>query len=255
MYSIVLTLAGPLQAWGTRSRWNDRDSAPVPTLSGIAGLLSSAQGHSRGGPPKWVEGMHLVTRSDDPGVTLTDYHTANASYPRRPTGGHARKSSGGVHRATVVTERHYRADATFVAALSHPDPTVVDTWAQSLRAPAWAPYLGRRSCPPGLPLLLGTSDAEPHRLLRTSLPLLRRPPRDGSTVPVLCTSGSTDPSTRMDDVPTSWDPRRREYRSRGITEALWDFTPDQCAGNGLGGWKKLATALRHEEPRELGPTT
>ena len=40
---LLLRLEAPLQSWGTRSRWDVRDTATEPTKSGIIGLLGCAR--------------------------------------------------------------------------------------------------------------------------------------------------------------------------------------------------------------------
>ena len=39
---LLLRLAGPLQSWGERSHFNERDTARFPTRSGVIGMLAAA---------------------------------------------------------------------------------------------------------------------------------------------------------------------------------------------------------------------
>ncbi len=55
----------------------------------------------------------------------------------------------------MITERWYPADAAFTIAVTGPDDTAALA-AHALTEPLFAPYLGRRSCPPDTPLLLRT---------------------------------------------------------------------------------------------------
>ncbi|MDW8358926.1 CRISPR-associated protein Cas5, partial [Thermus sp.] len=41
MPTLLLRLQGPMQAWGTRSRFDQRDTWPYPTKSGVLGLLAA----------------------------------------------------------------------------------------------------------------------------------------------------------------------------------------------------------------------
>lgn len=243
---LLLCLSGPLQSWGTRSLWNHRDSGRVPTLSAVAGMLAAAQGHPRGIPPGWADGMALAVRADRPGRLIADYHTANAGYPRRPAGGRARKSSGGTHKDTVVTTRDYLADASFAAIVTHPDPDIVSAWARAMAAPMWPPYLGRRSCPPALPPVWGTTSGDPETLLRDRLPLLADPPLDRRDLHVVYNASSSDPASWTDDRPISTDPRGRRYAPRGIAEDVWTIPADRCAGVGPTGWATIRDALTQE---------
>ena len=47
MNTLFLRLEGPLQAWGLRARWGERDTADAPTKSGVLGLLGCAMGLRR----------------------------------------------------------------------------------------------------------------------------------------------------------------------------------------------------------------
>jgi CRISPR system Cascade subunit CasD len=47
-HTLLLRLVGPMQAWGYRSRFEDRDTSLEPTRSGVLGLLASAAGIARG---------------------------------------------------------------------------------------------------------------------------------------------------------------------------------------------------------------
>jgi CRISPR system Cascade subunit CasD len=105
-FTLLIHLAGPLQSWGVRSRFDDRDTMPRPTKSGVIGLLAAADGHYRDEPALARDCIPLATlarlrfgvRADRPGVVIKDYHTAGGgTYPLRPRdlitdprrGGHA----------------------------------------------------------------------------------------------------------------------------------------------------------------------
>ena len=50
MTVLLLRLAGPLQAWGVKSRFTVRSTELAPTRSGIIGMLSAAIGRRRTDP-------------------------------------------------------------------------------------------------------------------------------------------------------------------------------------------------------------
>ena len=76
---LMLRLEGVLQSWGESSKWDYRDSALMPTKSGIVGLIACAMGLERGNPEidAIFDAITLAVRADRPGVRMTDYHTAS----------------------------------------------------------------------------------------------------------------------------------------------------------------------------------
>src|SRR5690554_4641662 len=81
---LLLRLEGPLQSWGTRARWDVRDTAREPTRSGIIGLLAAALGYGRG-DPRIVDdlegGLEIGVRVEREGEVLDDYHTVTGFLP------------------------------------------------------------------------------------------------------------------------------------------------------------------------------
>lgn len=63
--------------------------------------------------------------------------------------------SAEVRRHSMVSERWYLADATFLVGLQHPDRTLLDRLAHALEYPKRLLWLGRKSCPPSGQLALG----------------------------------------------------------------------------------------------------
>ena len=47
MNTLLLRLAGPMQSWGTQSRFTIRDTGYEPSKSGVIGLLCAALGKPR----------------------------------------------------------------------------------------------------------------------------------------------------------------------------------------------------------------
>ncbi|MBI3911851.1 MAG: type I-E CRISPR-associated protein Cas5/CasD [Armatimonadetes bacterium] len=225
MPTLLLRLAGPMQSWGTRSRFNDRDTERIPSKSGVIGLLCAASGIPRDAPPeRLVElaSLRMGVRVDRPGTLQTDYHTALPPEPPPGRGGRARRERQG---AGAITWRHYLADAVFLVGLEGPERLLRELH-DALRAPVWPLCLGRRSFPPGLPLWLpdGLRDAPLEVALRdypwlparpeAALPP-PRPPRDGSLEAELECPPGEDGELRQ-DVPLSFDWERRAFTVRRV---------------------------------------
>ncbi|WP_432070886.1 type I-E CRISPR-associated protein Cas5/CasD [Streptomyces sp. AA1529] len=141
MSVLTLRLAGPLQSWGASARFARRTTESAPTKSGVVGMLAAAAGIQRGDDQGLtpLAALRFAVRIDQPGTRVRDFHTAH----HQTTG-----------KAMPLSERFYLADAVFVAALEG-DRTLLTTLDAAVRAPVFAPFLGRRSCPPALPLELG----------------------------------------------------------------------------------------------------
>jgi CRISPR system Cascade subunit CasD len=236
----LLRLAGPLQAWGAHSTFTERDSAAFPTRSALVGLVAAALGRTRTASPDEFRPLAFTVRIDRPGQRIVDFHTVGGGLPAKatvpkPDGGH-RPEGGG----TLVSRRHYLADAAFTVAIEGP-AGLVDASARALASPVWAPYLGRRACPPDGAVLMAADVAEPARRLRDAVPLARqRPPGDAPTVPVQFVEeipvggaqGST--VTELWDVPLSLERLDRRYGHRSVRLSTEDLPATLCAGYGTG---------------------
>jgi CRISPR-associated Cas5-like protein len=125
MAVLLLRCAGPMQAWGSRSRFGERDTEREPTKSGIVGLLCAALGKPRVENPgdgfpsiEELARLRMGVRVDREGVVRRDFHTAGGGKWRGEPYGVA-KSSGG-RGETVISNRHYLTDAVFLVGLEGP---------------------------------------------------------------------------------------------------------------------------------------
>jgi CRISPR system Cascade subunit CasD len=140
MPTLLLRLAGPMQSWGTTSRFDQRDTGKEPSKSGVIGLLAAALGIDR---ESWA-GLEPLTRlkmgvrHDRPGVLKRDYQTAQNIIS-------ADRSK--VHE-TAVTTRDYLADAAFLVGLEGPDRALLERAHAALQNPVWPLALGRKSYVP-----------------------------------------------------------------------------------------------------------
>lgn len=146
---LLLWLEGPLQSWGERGRWDMRDTAPMPTKSGVVGLLACAQGIPRS-DCRLVEMESALTmgvRADRPGYYLEDYQTITGGISTADGKGRGNKGDEG----TIISRRQYLQDASFLVVLDGEEEDL-RRCAHYLQHPAWAVYLGRRSCVPTRPV-------------------------------------------------------------------------------------------------------
>lgn len=154
--TLFLRLEGPLQAWGLRARWSVRDTAMEPTKSGIVGLLACAQGLRKDEDLRNLSAsLTLGIRVDRAGTVLTDFHTVGGGQ-KEPAllsaQGKPKLSRGKPH--VEVSHRYYLCDASFLVAVQGKSD-LISALGTSLESPVWVVYLGRKSCPPGKPILSG----------------------------------------------------------------------------------------------------
>ncbi len=258
--SLVLRLAGPLQSWGSRSQFNRRDTAGVPTKSGIIGLLAAAAGRRRGDDLTDLLQVSLAVRTDQAGSLLRDYHTVsdyrggflpNSELNRR---GRQERSKG---KATAVTERWYLQDAVFVVAIGGP-AGLLSGLADALQQPSFPLALGRRACPPAQPLLISPplADADADKRLWVGAPtdVMSRAPWQASSryqdrrrrsgdlpaqieLPVV--ADDLDGSGQLTDVPVDFAPRERGFRTRPVSHT-WARIAVAQPSDGPGGHDPFA---------------
>ncbi len=141
MSVLLLRLAGPMQSWGTQSRFTVRDAGREPSKSGVVGLLCAALGRPRAEPVADLAGLRMAVRVDQEGRLARDYHTALDVI-----------KADGSGTTTVVSNRYYLADADFLVGLESDDRALLDRLDAALRSPVWPLYLGRKSFVPGEPV-------------------------------------------------------------------------------------------------------
>ena len=154
---LVLRLEGVLQSWGEHSKWDHRDSAPMPTKSGIIGLLGCALGLERNDPKlqSMAQQLKLAVRADKQGVEMSDFHTVRSRHLLNAAGKHRGKVG---EYSTLVTNRIYLQDAYFTVAIAG-ERDMLEKIADALQRPKWPIYLGRKSCVPSRPVFDGVTEA------------------------------------------------------------------------------------------------
>ncbi len=151
MSILLLRLAGPLQSWGTQSRFIDRDTGYEPSKSGVIGLLCAALGRPREEPVADLAALRMGVRVDRPGTLMRDFHTAGGTHRQGDVYGVA-QASGGIR--SITSQRYYLADADFLVALEGQDDELLQSLDRGLAVPRWPLCLGRKACVPGVPVRL-----------------------------------------------------------------------------------------------------
>jgi CRISPR system Cascade subunit CasD len=209
--SVLLRLEGPLQSWGTRSRFAERDTETEPSKSGVLGLVGAALGMPRDdvGLLARIARCRAGVRVDREGTLLRDYHTVG--------GGTFRGEPHSVFDAkgTVLSSRHYLQGASFLVALGYEDASLAMRIDEAVGAPKWPLALGRRACPPSLPVRAGLVSAPPEEALRDApWPSSKPPPRPVRLV-VECDPGEPGAQPRQDQ-PLSFRLHDRHYARRFV---------------------------------------
>lgn len=165
---LFLRLEGLLQAWGERARWSIRDTAPEPTKSGVVGLLACAMGLSDDDDLRTLSRqLRFGVRCDRPGSTLRDYHTVSGGVMSAE--GKVKINQTTKEPETVVSERRYLCDASFLVAVQG-EPALIMRLARAAQDPIWTIFLGRKSCVPSRPVYEAVGDFESLEAALTTYP-------------------------------------------------------------------------------------
>jgi len=260
---LILHLAGPIQSWGERSKFNERDTGRAPTRSALLGMIASALGYSRGASITDLNSLQFAVRTDRPGSVLRDFHTVGGGLPRAQTVATAEGGRRAADAATLVSTRYYLQDAAFTVAVttSEDDTALLSRCATALQNPHWPPYLGRRSCPPAIPVFITDTDDAWGLLMR--LPLHRQrligqdshvavqfwadQPLDGLPMaPGWKPAGSATSSSVQDD-PVSFAAVDREFRRRTLHRRTLHAPADTCGGLAIWYVRALTKFLGHHD--------
>lgn len=167
---LLIRLEGPLLAFGGEAVDAYGVVADFPAASMVTGLLANALGFRRGERERLArlqERLVFGARIDREGERIRDFQTAAIGAADqgwttrgRPEG---RAGGAGTYKGPHIRRRDYDADKAVTVALRlDPDtePPTLDDCAAALAEPARPLFLGRKSCPPSAPLLLGLREAD-----------------------------------------------------------------------------------------------
>ena len=154
---LTFALAAPLGAMGAVAVGERREGWARPARSAVLGLVAGCLGVRRDDEEAHASlerevGLALLVEAA--GRPLQDYHTAQMP-PRRFGGQPTRRAElAAPDLNTVLTRREYRQDVLCLGALW---TRAEGCWAvgaieEAMRRPRFTLYLGRKSCPLGLPL-------------------------------------------------------------------------------------------------------
>ncbi len=167
---LVFCLYGPRCSWGEVAVGEERASLGHPGRSAVLGLVAGALGLRRDQEDDLLAldaSLGLAVRVFSPGRPLTDFHTVEMPKARRGVSHPTRRAELIAAHAQddnpMLSFREYRQDALYLACLWETQaqpPWPLEAIGQALEYPVFAPYLGRKSCPPGLPLAPKLVEAE-----------------------------------------------------------------------------------------------
>lgn len=207
--TIGIRLQGPMQSWAMIGRGANRGTHTRPTKSGVIGLIANALGRDFTDAIDDLAQLRFGVRVDAPGSIEIDYHTTGSgryyALPREvayapswwgdknsdptepgwmtyaPPRDISESKAGTTTSAKAnanITNDHYLADASFLAAVEGPDTDLLHSIAAALAAPARAVFLGRKAYGPASPLLEAVIHAPMETLFATGQPISEQATKD-----------------------------------------------------------------------------
>lgn len=192
---LTFAMVAPMASFGTLAVGERRDGGDRPARSAVLGLLGACLGLTRedeAGQNALAQGYGLAVLCHASGRLLTDYHTAQTAPSRRnwrPATRAQELAEAPGEVATILSRRDYRMGSWHLGALwvrgDNPRWSLAEIQ-DALQEPVFTPSLGRKSCPPGLPLapelvegesatavLLERQDSGPESSMRNRFGLFR----------------------------------------------------------------------------------
>jgi CRISPR system Cascade subunit CasD len=238
---LTFALVAPLASFGAIAVGERRSGWDRPGRSAVFGLLGACLGIEReddDAQAALASQYWLALLCHAPGRLLADYHTAQVPSAQRGRRFATRAQElAAPELNTILSRRDYRVGAWHLTAVwprAHAPRWPLADLAEAMRRPVFVPYLGRKSCPLGLPLapaiarepdavtaLLARHAAGPEAAFRPSF----ADRQDGDLVIALDTpapdSAPGDPGHVAAD-----DPRRRRIemrRDQPRSRRRWQF--------------------------------
>ncbi|WP_292379160.1 type I-E CRISPR-associated protein Cas5/CasD [Methanosarcina sp. UBA289] len=164
---LLFRLYGPLASWGDIAVGTHRPSYDYPSKSSVMGLLAAAIGIRRSEDDKHrklAEAYNFAVLVNSPGTFLRDYHTAqipSTSSIKKQKHILSRKDELAVEKeevTAVLSTRDYYSDSLYTIAIWAKEkcpeacPYSLELIENKLTEPEFVLYLGRKSCPPALPV-------------------------------------------------------------------------------------------------------
>ena len=224
MPTLLIRLIGPMQSWGTTSRFDERDTQLEPSKSGVIGLVCCALGRDREEPIDDLAALRMGVRVDREGVLMRDFQTAT---------GVAIAADGKPDRErTVVSPRFYLSDAAFLVGLEGPDLDLLHRIHASLARPRWPLALGRKAFAPAVPVWLSKAPADgpfagihpgPLEQALSEQPRVAQPRFEHKALPLRTAIEGSHGATR-NDQPTGPFARRR-FGARLVQSGVIERVP------------------------------
>lgn len=205
MATLLLELSGPLQAWGSDSRFVRRETRMLPTKSGVIGLIAAAEGRRRTDSVEDLVSLRFGVRQDQQGTLVRDFQTA---------------IDWRTGKSLPLSQRYFVADARYLVGLEA-DSSLLEGLKEAIQSPVFPLYLGRRACPPTGRLVIDIRE-EPLETALETHPWLAAEwyrKKQGQQVSLLWSRDARSGEHRDEsirDTPRSFDPRHREYGWRDI---------------------------------------
>lgn len=188
MDALVLRLDAPLMSFGGVIVDHHNVTERFPGLSLFAGLFANALGWTHGEGEKigaLQDRLIVASRWDIEPEAIIDYHTVDLGQSKMrekgwTTRGEPEHRDGGDAKfGTHIRLRHYLANGVLTAALALRDNTVPDLAALevALQQPARPLFLGRKTCLPNSPILIGRASGDDILAILKTIPRVQCPMR------------------------------------------------------------------------------
>lgn len=197
MPTLLFKLEGPMQSWGSSSKYDNRYTENFPTKSGVIGLIANALGRDRKDDISDLSQLRFGVRIDRPGTVLCDFHTAR-----------------GEKTNIYVTRRYYLSDAKFLVGLESENEELLSQIESALKNPSRPLYLGRRSFPLSLPPI---GEIYPHNLEKAlQFEKLPDPGYREQVLDIWVDGTSQNRDRKIKDLPVSFNPDILRHTDRFI---------------------------------------
>jgi CRISPR system Cascade subunit CasD len=213
-----------MQSWGTRSRFQERDTEREPSKSGVIGMLCATLGRDRNEPVDDLAALKMAVRVDREGKLEKDFQTAQDV-----------AIASGKGTENLLSSRYYLADAAFLVALEGQMELLEKLYA-ALENPVWVMFLGRKSYTPSKPFYLRDGllrdvslqtafSAYPLQLRGYEYDQLLSARKSGNDIKIRLVYETEEVTHEVrNDQPKSFALGRREFGQRYVTTSYEDIS-------------------------------